>query len=179
VRTSGQITVDGVDVTKLSTHQVARLGVAHVPEGRGTLRELTVQENLLMGAYGRGRREKRTKLAEVLDLLPQLRDRRKQQAGTLSGGEQQILSFGRTLMADPKLLLLDEPSLGLSPKATSDVYRIITDTVRANKLTVLLAEQNVAYASRIADRAYVMQTGYTREVSDLQALPELADTYLS
>jgi branched-chain amino acid transport system ATP-binding protein len=180
VRTTGQITFDGTDITRLRTDGVARAGIAHVPEGRGTLTDLTVRENLVLGAYGRPRSEIRERVERVLDELPVLKQRQKQRAGTLSGGEQQMLAIGRALVAQPRLLLLDEPSMGLSPSATANVYELIGTAVRDRNLTVLLAEQDVAYALEYANRAYVLRTGYSKDIGTTTNLEVgLLDSYLS
>jgi branched-chain amino acid transport system ATP-binding protein len=180
VRTTGHITFDGTDITRLRTDGVARAGIAHVPEGRGTLTDLTVRENLVLGAYGRPRSEIRERVERVLDELPVLKQRQKQRAGTLSGGEQQMLAIGRALVAQPRLLLLDEPSMGLSPSATANVYELIGTAVRDRNLTVLLAEQDVAYALEYANRAYVLRTGYSKDIGTTTNLEVgLLDSYLS
>jgi branched-chain amino acid transport system ATP-binding protein len=179
VRTSGRIDLDGKDLSKLSTSGVARAGVAHVPEGRGTLVELTVRENLVLGGYGERRKEIQRRMVDVFDTLPRLADRQTQRAGTLSGGEQQMLAIGRALMSEPRLLLLDEPSLGLSPRTTSDIYELIQKTIRERDMTVVLAEQDVGYAMEVADRAYVLQTGYAKDVGPTEDLQlSLIDQYL-
>ncbi|HEY8479821.1 MAG TPA: ABC transporter ATP-binding protein [Spirillospora sp.] len=180
VRTSGRITLDGRDLTGMSTAEVARAGVAHVPEGRGTLVELTVRENLVLGGYGAGRREIRRRMHDVFDTLPRLAERKDQRAGTLSGGEQQMLAIGRALMSEPRLLLLDEPSLGLSPRTTADVYELIQRTIRERDMTVVLAEQDVGYAMEVADRAYVLQTGYAKDAGPTDDLHvSLVNQYLA
>jgi branched-chain amino acid transport system ATP-binding protein len=179
VRTTGTIRLDGVDLTRLNVSQVARIGVAHVPEGRGTLTDLTVRENLVLGAYGCPRQVVEHRISGFFELLPVLADRSRQRAGTLSGGEQQMLAIARALMSEPKLLFLDEPSLGLSPRATADVYELIKAAIRQREMTVILAEQDVRYAAELADRAYVLRAGYSSEASigdDLVA--DLADDYL-
>ena len=134
------------------------MGVAHAPEGRGIFPGMTVRENLEMGAYGRHGADLRPDLERVLDLFPRLRERIKQFAGTLSGGEQQMLAIGRALMARPTLLLLDEPSMGLAPKLVSQVFDTITEINRQGT-TILLVEQNAAQALQRAHRAYVIETG--------------------
>ncbi|GLZ02607.1 high-affinity branched-chain amino acid transport ATP-binding protein [Actinomadura sp. NBRC 104412] len=180
VRTSGRIVLDGRDLSRLSTSDVARAGVAHVPEGRGTLVELTVKENLVLGGYGARRKEIRRRMSEVFDTLPRLAERQDQRAGTLSGGEQQMLAIGRALMSEPRLLLLDEPSLGLSPRTTSDVYELIQRTIRERDMTVVLAEQDVGYAMEVADRAYVLQAGYVQDVGPTEDLQvSLVNQYLA
>ncbi|WP_243710800.1 ABC transporter ATP-binding protein [Actinomadura sp. KC216] len=156
---SGEVVLDGRDVTGLRSDLLVRAGMVHVPEGRRALPRLTVEENLRVGAFTRrDRAEVRASLDEVFDRFPRLKDRRAQKAGTLSGGEQQMLVIGRALMAKPKLLLLDEPSLGLSPLLVREVFAMIR-TLAADGQTVLLVEQNVAQGLAVADRGYVLTAG--------------------
>jgi branched-chain amino acid transport system ATP-binding protein len=156
---SGAITFDGHPITRLTPDRIVALGLVHVPEGRRIFPELTVEENLLAAAYlVAGRTEVRRRLAEVTARFPRLDERRSQAAGTLSGGEQQMLAFGRAMMTGPKLLLLDEPSLGLAPKLVEEVMKAVT-LFRESGVTVLLVEQNANLALRLADRGYVMETG--------------------
>jgi branched-chain amino acid transport system ATP-binding protein len=140
-------------------HDIADLGIAHVPEGRQLFPQMTVHEHLLLGSYSRRARPKRTgNLDRVYATFPKLKERRGQDAGTLSGGEQQMLAIGRALMSDPVLLLLDEPSLGLAPLVVRDVFAVVAQ-IRSQNVTVLLVEQNVAQALQVADRAYVLENG--------------------
>ena len=156
---SGRLLFDGRDLTKLAPHEVVELGVIHVPEGRRVFPEMTVLENLRMGGYTRGARPDREKnLERGLTLFPRLRERIRQLAGTLSGGEQQMLAIARGLMAKPRLLLLDEPSLGLSPLLVKTIFDTIRQ-INAQGVSVLLVEQNVYQSLRIANRGYVLETG--------------------
>jgi branched-chain amino acid transport system ATP-binding protein len=156
---SGSIVFDGHDLSKLASHQVVELGVVQVPEGRRVFPEMTVLENLRMGSYIRSARAERTKnLERVLTLFPRLRERAGQLAGTLSGGEQQMLAIARGLMAKPRLLLLDEPSLGLSPLLVKTIFDTIAE-INKQGVSVLLVEQNVYQSLRIASRGYVLETG--------------------
>ncbi len=148
----------------LPRSQIVRLGISQVPEGRQVFKPLSVEDNLELGAYQQyrsrtGRAEAKNTAAEIYDLFPILRTRRKQLAGTLSGGEQQMLSIGRALMAKPKLLLLDEPSMGLAPMIVQEIFRVIENLSKEKKTTVLLVEQNARAALKMAHRGYVMETG--------------------
>jgi branched-chain amino acid transport system ATP-binding protein len=156
VRRSGDVILGGKRLTRSGPEAVARTGVAHVPEGRGIFTELSVWDNLRMGAY---MRRGRPDFKIVLDYFPWLDARRNQQAGTLSGGEQQMLALARAFLQRPKLLMLDEPSLGLAPLVTREVFRVITDLNRKEGLAVLVVEQNAAIALGAAARAYVLETG--------------------
>ena len=154
-----KITFDGEDITHLPPHEIAACGIAHVPEGRGIFAENTVLENLRMGAYlSRSKARTQELLETSLDLFPRLRERLRQQAGTLSGGEQQMLTMARGLMMEPKLMLLDEPSMGLAPVIVEQIFEIIADLHRRG-ITILLVEQNARMALQIAQRGYVIQTG--------------------
>ncbi len=156
---SGRLVFDGRDLTTLAPHEVVELGVIHVPEGRRVFPEMTVLENLRMGGYTRGARADREKnLEHGFTLFPRLRERIRQLAGTLSGGEQQMLAIARGLMAKPRLLLLDEPSLGLSPLFVKTIFDTIRQ-INAQGVSVLLVEQNVYQSLRIANRGYVLETG--------------------
>ena len=159
VRGEGRVSIFGTDVSRLEANQVAALGVALVPEGRGIFTGLTVLENLELGAYLK--REKaglKARLARVLKLFPRLGERLTQDAGTLSGGEQQMLAIGRALMAEPRMILLDEPSLGLAPKLVSEIFAAIRE-IAAEGMTILLVEQNTRLSLETATCAYVLATG--------------------
>ena len=159
--TSGRVIFDGREITGLSADRIVRLGISMVPEGRRLFAPLTVEDNLRLGAYPLGRRDKgeiERKMEEIFEIFPVLRERKSQVAGTLSGGEQQMLAIGRALMSEPRLLLLDEPSMGLAPMVVSEIFRVIS-SLRERGTTILLVEQNVRIALRIADRGYVMETG--------------------
>ncbi len=156
----GRITYQGQDVTFKPAHEKVALGMVLVPEGRHLFPDLTVEENLMLGAYTRlGREDPRDTLELVYNLFPRLKARREQKAGTMSGGEQQMLAIGRALMAKPRLLMLDEPSQGLAPKIVLDIFRILERLRDEWKLTILLVEQNIAQSLKIADYAYVMEQG--------------------
>ena len=157
--TSGTITFEGQDLTRLQPHHVVEQGLVQVPEGRRIFPEMTVMENLRMGSYVKATRADRQKNIDwVFSLFPRLQEREKQLGGTMSGGEQQMLAIARGLMANPKVLLLDEPSLGLSPLLVKNIFDIITG-INKEGVTILLVEQNVYQSLRIAHRAYVMETG--------------------
>jgi branched-chain amino acid transport system ATP-binding protein len=159
VKRSGAVTFDGANLGRRGPEAVARLGIAHVPEGRGTFAELTVRENLRLGAYTRRGSEIKADYARVMNLFPWMFERQGQQAGTLSGGEQQMLALGRALMQRPRLLLLDEPSLGLAPPAVAEIFRVIRGLNEEEGLSVLLVEQNAVTALESATRAYVLEVG--------------------
>jgi branched-chain amino acid transport system ATP-binding protein len=157
--TAGSIVFEGHDLTRLEPHAVAELGVIQVPEGRKIFPEMTVLENLRMGSYlKKVRKDREANLTRVFGLFPRLEERQKQLGGTLSGGEQQMLAIARGLMANPQLLLLDEPSLGLSPLLVETIFRTIAEINRQG-VTILLVEQNVYQSLRISHRAYVLETG--------------------
>jgi branched-chain amino acid transport system ATP-binding protein len=160
VRTTGEARFDGRRITGRATEDIVRLGIAHVPEGRGTFMQLTVEENLRLGAYARRRRDTlAADLRRVVEYFPVLGERRGQIAGSLSGGEQQMLAVGRALMLRPRLLLLDEPSLGLAPLVVREIFRIVRAINRDERVGVLLVEQNAALALDLADHAYLLETG--------------------
>lgn len=160
VKTTGSIRFDGVAIDRMVTEDIVRLGIAHVPEGRGTFVRLSVEENLRLAAVTRrNTTEMKTDIERVYNYFPRLRERCKQQAGTLSGGEQQMLAVGRALMLHPRLLLLDEPSFGLAPIVTQDIFRILAEVNQATSVSILLVEQNAALALNLADHAYLLETG--------------------
>ena len=160
VRTSGTIAFDGQSLERLATEDVVRLGIAHAPEGRGTFVHLTVEENLRLGAWGRRERGSRDEDFErVFGYFPVLRERRLQPAGTLSGGEQQMLAVARALMLRPRLLLLDEPSLGLAPMVVREIFRILRTVNSDAGVSILLVEQNAALALDLADHVFLLETG--------------------
>ena len=154
----GQIRFEGHEIQATPPHEVVRLGIAQAPEGRRVFARMSVYENLQMGAFSRPGAAIADDAGRVFDLFPRLKERRTQKAGTLSGGEQQMLAIGRALMAQPTLLLLDEPSMGLSPILTEQIFKIITD-ISEQGTTILLVEQNALMALNVADRGYVIQTG--------------------
>jgi branched-chain amino acid transport system ATP-binding protein len=154
---AGSITYEGRRIDGIPAHNLIRLGICHVPEGRHVFPRMTVSENLEMGAF-RFRTIDRKDLDRVLELFPRLRERFKQEAGTLSGGEQQMLAIGRALMGKPRLLLLDEPSMGLAPMVVAQIFEIIKE-INQSGVTVLLVEQNAAQALALANRGYVLETG--------------------
>jgi branched-chain amino acid transport system ATP-binding protein len=155
----GSLFFEGRDITKTPAHKIVQMGIAHVPEGRRVFADLSVYENLIMGAYTRkDKNEIAETLAYVYKRFPRLEERKSQRAGTLSGGEQQMLAMGRALMSRPKIMLMDEPSMGLSPIFVEEIFNIIRD-ISATGTTVLLVEQNAKKALEIANRAYVLETG--------------------
>jgi branched-chain amino acid transport system ATP-binding protein len=156
--TAGTIAFEGASITRRPAHAIVRRGLSHVPEGRAILKRMTVLDNLRMGAYARRDREVERDIGAIFERFPLLAERRGQMAATLSGGEQQMLAIGRALVARPRLLLLDEPSLGLAPKFVTRIFETLRDLKREGK-TILLVEQNARKALQIADRAYVMERG--------------------
>jgi branched-chain amino acid transport system ATP-binding protein len=178
---SGSIRFDGNELTRLPTHAIVGLGIAHSPEGRQLFGGLTVLENLRLGAVQRSDRAAiEHDLDYVFELFPILRERRQQRAGTLSGGEQQMLAIGRALMGRPRLLLLDEPSLGLAPLLVERIFDVIA-RLKSERVTMLLVEQNARMALEVADRAYVMETGRIKLgglAAELVADPEVERAYL-
>ena len=178
---SGSIVHNGKPIAGLAPHRIVRLGISHVPEGRGVFADMTVRENLEMGAYTR---ESRTEVEEsfgrVFALFPRLSERASQIAGTLSGGEQQMLAIGRAVVQRPDLLLLDEPSMGLSPVLVDEIFRMIAEINRAGA-TILLVEQNASMALSVASRAYVLETGeivLSGEATGLRENPKVREAYL-
>jgi branched-chain amino acid transport system ATP-binding protein len=177
----GRIEYDGTDITRLPTHAIMRRGLAQAPEGRRIFPRMSVQENLLMGAHGRAPAEAASIAEEVFALFPRLKERLGQRGGTLSGGEQQMLAIGRALMSRPRLLLLDEPSLGLAPLVVRQIFGAIRELNRATGLTVLLVEQNAFQALRLANRGYVLVNGAITMAgggAELLARPEIRAAYL-
>ena len=167
---AGRIEFEGTDITKTPAHKIVSMGMAHVPEGRRVFAQLSVYENLKLGAYTRS---DKTEIEQTLEMVykrfPRLKERRNQAAGTLSGGEQQMLAMGRALMSHPKIILMDEPSMGLSPIFVNEIFDIIKE-VSAGGTTVLLVEQNAKKALGIADRAYVLETGNIVLTGEAKAL---------
>ena len=178
--TAGTVRFDGADLTNAHCRTVVQAGLIQVPEGRRVFPNLTVRENLELGAYVRARARRAANLERVFGIFPRLAERRAQAAGTMSGGEQQMLAIGRGLMAEPRLLVLDEPSLGLSPLLVEELFALI-DAMHRDGLSLLLVEQNVAQSLALADRAYVLENGSVRfhgAPEDLLASPELKQAYL-
>lgn len=178
---SGEIFYNGQLINKVPTHKIVHLGMTQVPEGRRIFQELTVYENLMMGAYTNRNKEKIKKdLAWIYGLFPRLKERRKQIAGTLSGGEQQMLAMGRALMSRPELLMLDEPSMGLSPLLVDQVFSIIKE-IHKEGTTILLVEQNAGKSLAISDRGYVLENGsiaYSGTGKELMESDEVKKAYL-
>jgi branched-chain amino acid transport system ATP-binding protein len=176
----GSIRLEGQDITSVPAHEVVGLGIGQAPEGRRVFSRMTVAENLDLGAFRRRGPEVATDLARVMDLFPRLKERKSQKAGTLSGGEQQMLAIGRALMTSPKVLLLDEPSMGLSPILTEQIFKIIGE-INEQGTTVLLVEQNALMALNIAHRGYVLQTGriiLSDTAANLAANEQVRQAYL-
>jgi branched-chain amino acid transport system ATP-binding protein len=160
VKTSGEVSFAGKRIDGRATEDIVRLGVAHVPDGRGTFGSLTTEENLRLGAYVRkDRAAVEADYERMYGYFPRLKERRAQQAGTLSGGEQQMLALARALMLRPRLLLMDEPSFGLAPLIVKEIFHIMKEINQREKMTILLVEQNAAMALELADHAYLMETG--------------------
>nr|WP_325063933.1 ABC transporter ATP-binding protein [Chachezhania sediminis] len=161
VRRSGRIVLDGQDISRRATEDIVRLGVAHVPDGRGTFTTLTTEENLHLGAMARpnNKAEIEADIQKCFEFFPRLKERRNQQAGTLSGGEQQMLAIARALMLRPKLMLLDEPSFGLAPLITRQIFDILADLTKETGTSMLVVEQNASLALELADHAYLIETG--------------------
>jgi len=155
---AGRVRFDGRDITRLAGHRRAALGIVQVPEGRQVWGPMSVEDNLLLGGWTRPAAERRKRLADIYDMFPRLRERRNQPAGTLSGGEQQMLAIGRALMARPRLLLMDEPSMGLAPRIVEQIFTTVERLARAGT-TILLVEQNAHAALSIADRGHVLESG--------------------
>ena len=178
---AGRVVFDGQDITQMPTHEIARLGLALSPEGRRIFGRMTVEENLRMGAEFSGHHDYDRELARVKAIFPRLKERLHQRGGTLSGGEQQMLAIARALMSRPKLLLLDEPSLGLAPLIVKQIFKVIADLNARERLTVFLVEQNAFHALRLAHRAYVMVNGaitLSGTGQELLASPEIRAAYL-
>ncbi len=179
--TTGRVVFDGRDITTVPAHDVVRAGIGHAPEGRRLFPRMIVFDNLMMGTYARKDRAGiQADIARVYDLFPRLKERTKQLAGTLSGGEQQMLAIGRALMARPKLLMLDEPSLGLAPILCELIFRVLTD-INGQGTPILLVEQNATKALEIAHRAYVLETGsivQTGTGKELLSSPDVQRAYL-
>ena len=182
VKTAGEVRFEGQRIDGKATEDIVRLGIAHTPEGRGTFMDLTVEENLRLGAYVRKDRATFTAdLERVSQYFPVLAQRRRQQAGTLSGGEQQMLAVARALMSRPRLLLLDEPSLGLAPLVTREIFRIVRAINKDEGVSVLLVEQNATMALELADHAYLLETGrvvMSGPSADLQRDDSIRRSYL-
>jgi branched-chain amino acid transport system ATP-binding protein len=181
-KAAGRVVLDGQDLSNLSPHKIVGAGMVQVAEGRATLTTLTVRENLELGAYTRrdGRAQRADDLDHIYSLFPRLKERADGLAGNLSGGEQQMLAIGRALMAKPRVLLLDEPSMGLAPIIVQDIFRTLREINKAG-LTIFLVEQNVRQALKIAERAYVIETGkivLAGSGRELLGNPKVQDAYL-
>lgn len=180
VRSEGEILFAGNRVDRRATEAIAAVGVAHVPEGRGTFIGLTVEENLRLGGYTRPRRAP-ANMQRMYGYFPILAERRRQQGGALSGGEQQMLAIARALMMEPRLLVLDEPSFGLAPRIVEDIFAIVERIRKEEKVSVLLVEQNASLALELADHAYLLETGYVVASGSAKSLaddPQIRRSYL-
>lgn len=176
---SGSIQFKGHELTKLPAHKIVKLGISHSPEGRRVFGVLTVQENLMLGAFSQSKLDRKT-LGWVYDLFPRLQERRKQLAGTLSGGEQQMLAIGRALMSNPEMVLLDEPSLGIAPILVKAIFKQIKEIAQSG-VTILLVEQNAKAALKLADRGYVLDVGhiaFSGTSAELLASEKVQEAYL-
>jgi branched-chain amino acid transport system ATP-binding protein len=181
IDSSGRILFDGRSISGRPPEQIAAAGIAHVPQGRGTIVDLTVDENLRIGAYRRRGPEIDSDIERWYTTFPRLKERRAQQAGSMSGGEQQMLAVARALMGRPKLVLLDEPSLGLAPLVTQELFRTLGDLNRADGLSMLVVEQNAGLALKLATRGYVLETGTivtSGSASDLAGNDDVRRAYL-
>ena len=182
VKTSGEVVFLGDRISGLATDKIVRMGMAHVPDGRGTFTDLTVEENLRLGAYSRKDKDAVSEDIEgVFEHFPRLKERLSQQAGTLSGGEQQMLAISRALMLRPKLLLLDEPSFGLAPLIVQEIFEIMRNINKTNGVSMLLVEQNASLALNLADHAYLLETGnvvLSGPAEDIRADESVRRTYL-
>jgi len=177
---SGKILLEGRDIAGLPPHVITRMGISMIPEGRAIFQRMSVEENLEMGAFNRRDREIARDMARVMERFPVLKERRAQPAGNLSGGEQQMLAIGRALMARPRLLLLDEPSMGLAPQAVAEVFHIIRE-LNKQGVTILLVEQNARQALKASGLGYVMETGrivLSGDASELERNPRVVAAYL-
>jgi branched-chain amino acid transport system ATP-binding protein len=178
--TSGTVAMDGEDITRLPAHEIVARGIALSPEGRHCFPRMTVQENLDLGAFRRRDSDVAQDLERVYDLFPRLKERERQKAGTMSGGEQQMLAIGRALMARPRLLMLDEPSMGIAPILVQRIYETIKEINRQG-MAILLVEQNANYALDVAKRGYVLETGevaLAKDSAELRGDPEVQKAYL-
>ncbi|GAA1917462.1 ABC transporter ATP-binding protein [Microbacterium aoyamense] len=181
VSATGQVRSYGTDLSRLSTEAIARTGVAHVIEGRGTFGELSVEDNLLAAQAPRGRKADRRLFAQWYERFPILKERRQQRAGLLSGGEQQMLALARAMVAEPKLVLMDEPSLGISPKVTKQIYDTVAELNKESGVSFLIVEQSVDAVARIAHSAAVLETGRivaSGPIADIVSDPKLRESYI-
>ncbi len=176
----GSILFEGHDISTMPAQEIVRLGISHSPEGRRCFQRMSVRENLELGAYLRRDANVTADLTRVFDLFPRLKERERQKAGTMSGGEQQMLAMGRALMANPKLLLLDEPSMGLAPILVDRIYETVEE-INKQGTTILLVEQNANYALEVSSRGYVLETGnvvLSNSSAELRSDPEVQKAYL-